>query len=120
MRKHFLSLFVSFLSLIILISTASAQKKQLTYGQVFNQEQPKLFAKLPNLKGWIDDSHYLEARKNSKTKLTQLIKIEAESGEESIFLDYVTFVSNFPEDLNPEDFVTHTPDYSSFLYQLFH
>jgi dipeptidyl-peptidase 4 len=117
MRKRLLFCIGSFLSLIILIPTASAQNKKLTYGQVFNQENPKLFAKLPSLKGWIDNSHYLEARKNPNTKLTQLIKIEAESGEESIFLDYNTFVSNFPEDLKPEEFVTNTPDYSSFLYR---
>jgi len=117
MRKHLLLLIGSFLSLVILISGASAQKKQLTYGQVFNQEQPILFAKLPTLKGWIDDSHYMESRKNAKTDLTQLIKIEAESGKESIFLDYKTFVSNFPEDLNPEEFVAKTSDYSTYLYR---
>ena len=101
----------------VFISAVGAQKNMFSYGQVFNQEEPKLFAKLPILKGWIDGEHYLESRKNPQNKLTKLIKINALSGEESTFLDYGSFVSKFPEYIKPDDHIANTVDYSSFLYR---
>ena len=103
--------------MVVLISAVGAQKKMLSYGQVFNREEPKLLDKLPILKGWIDGEHYLESRKGTQNKLTKLIKINALSGEESVFLDYGSFVSKFPQDIKPDDHIARTVDYSSFLYR---
>jgi len=41
--------------LTVLCSQLLAQKKTLTYQQVFDFGQPQLLGLLPQLKGWLDD-----------------------------------------------------------------
>ncbi len=89
----------------------------LTYDQVFNRAEPKVFKSLPSIKGWLDDSHYLESRTDPESKLTKLIKIRAADGAESVFIDYSSFDADFPEDLKPDAHITRTNDYSLFLYR---
>ncbi len=53
-------------SLVFAGFTAFAQQKQLTYQEIFNRPPQNITNPLPTLRGWADDTHYLEV-KDGKT-----------------------------------------------------
>jgi hypothetical protein len=101
-------LFVSFLIQIISLNIY-AQDKQLTFQQVYLFAEPRLFN--PNLQiiKWIDDENYL-IQKRSPT--TVLIKVNAKTGEEEVFLDYASFDDILLEyELTIDNRITNSNDY---------
>jgi len=40
-----------------------AQDKKLTFTQVYLFGQPRILDRLPSLKGWFDENHYLQTKK---------------------------------------------------------
>ncbi len=65
-----------------------AQEKQFTYQQVYEYSGPEILAKLPVIDGWLDDDHYLQYLQDSKQKFSKLIKVNAQDGKVSSFIDY--------------------------------
>lgn len=68
--------------LVLLIAPfiSFAQKKDITYDQLFKTGLPELFKPMPNIDGWVDDDHYLEYRKDATGKET-LMSVEVLSGK---------------------------------------
>ena len=89
-KKSLFFLLFSLLFLFISIPTASAQRKKLTYKQVYQGSKPRLTGKLPRIQGWLDDTFYLELKKDpdEKKAKTKLLKVNAQTGEESVYFDY--------------------------------
>ena len=63
--KMLFYLLFSFSFLVVSTSTTLAQKKKLTYDQVYQRAKPRLTKSLPRIQGWLDDNHYLESKKVS-------------------------------------------------------
>lgn len=99
---------------LVLFASPHAQDKQITYQQAFKGGQPRLFSPLPQLKGWFDDSHYLEV-KRSTDSLT-LAKINAETGEEVTLLNYKELNKNLPSGFVLERADENSTDYNHFLF----
>ena len=74
-----------------------AQEKKLTYNQVYNFAPPRLFGSLPRLQGWLDDEHYLEVKAPDENSKPALMKVNAQTGESEIFLDYQYWNEMLPE-----------------------
>jgi hypothetical protein len=76
-------------------STCFAQNKKLTFDQVYLFGQPRLLNRLPSLKGWLDDNHYLQTKKEDGN--TYLMKVNAETGKEEIYVNYAEINENLEE-----------------------
>ncbi|SEW09130.1 dipeptidyl-peptidase-4 [Chitinophaga sp. YR573] len=60
----------------LFISTVQAQeKKDLSFGQIFKGEASGLSQPLPAIRGWADDTHYIEMRSDAKAW-----KVDAQTG----------------------------------------
>ena len=103
--------------LLIEHDTVYAQDHILSYEQVFITPGKDIFAKLPTLKGWIDRNHYLVSRDDPESKISRLIRVNAVTGEESLFIDFRTFLNEFPDDLMPDNFIARSDDYMHLLYR---
>jgi len=95
-----------------------AQKKKLTYQQVYQRGEPRLLGSLPRIEGWLDDHHYLLVKSDPEDKTkTRLVKVDAATGEESTFLDYQALNEKLPEGFDIQKSAARTDDFGSFLFE---
>ncbi|MEW6702815.1 MAG: S9 family peptidase, partial [Bacteroidota bacterium] len=104
------------LSISFFNSELSAQKKKLTYKQVYKFAEPRLTGMLPRIQGWLDENYYLEiktdpAKPDSKTTL---VKVNAADGKSELFIDYSSV--ELPEGFSLYSAAVTTKDYSRFLF----
>lgn len=90
--------------------------KKLTYEQVYENAEPRLFMPLPSVREWLDDAHYLLFERDEKKKTTKLFKVEARTGKKTLFLDYDLIQKNLPGNLPAARHEAFSPDYSGLLY----
>ena len=100
-RRGFLAL-VS-LTVLVLASSVYAGNRRLTYAQVFEYARPRLTKALPAIPGWADDRHYFELRTDSTDKVQKLYRVDAETGDATLYL-------------NPDDFRPQVPRRFSILH----
>ena len=101
------------------IGTALPQEKnvkKLTYDQVYNRAEPRLFGSLPPIRSALDDEHYLLSERDEKTKMTNLYKVNVKSGKKTLFFDYGKIQKNLPKNIRAMTHRAITPDYSRLLY----
>lgn len=91
-----------------------AQDKELTFDQVYMFAPPRILNSLPSLKGWQDEDHYLELKRTREG--SQLLTVNAVTGEEKIFIDYAGINNNLPEDFDALSNEDVTEDYDQFLF----
>jgi len=91
-----------------------AQDKKLTFDQVYLFGQPQILDRLPSLKGWFDENHYLQTKKENDK--TFIMKVNAETGEEEIYVDYAMINENLENGLDASKSVAVTNDYNDFLF----
>lgn len=108
MRKNIPLAFVLFL----FVSLAQAQKKNLSWAQVFGGEPTRITQPLPVIKGWLDDEHYLQLMPDSPGGKPHLVSVEVKSGKAIDFTGKVP--GEKPEHTDPalKDFrnATVSPD----------
>ncbi len=95
-------------------STCFAQNKKLTFDQVYLFGQPRLLNRLPSLKGWLDDNHYLQTKKEDGN--TYLMKVNAETGKEDIYVNYAEINEKLEERWDASSSADVTDDYRNFLF----
>ena len=91
-----------------------AQNKKLTFSQAYLYGQPRLLQRLPEIKGWIDDDHYLQV-KNENGK-SYLMKVKASSGKEEIFIDFSNISKMLGDGFDASLYEDVTNDYNNFLF----
>ena len=106
------------LSLILLLIFALSisgfsQKKNLTYQQAYGKKRPKVTKPLPRITGWLDKDHYLEMKTEDKKK--QLVKVEAASGKETIYLDYSALNEKLDEGFDINRATASSDDFQHFI-----
>jgi dipeptidyl-peptidase 4 len=69
--------------LLISVTTAFAQKKDLSFAQIFGDQRPQLSRPLPTIITWIDDDHYVELRTDDThgAGRSRPMKVEAKTGK---------------------------------------
>lgn len=114
-QRIFLMFFLIFS--IALNTQLSAQKKKLTYRQVYQFGEPRLTQPLPRIQGWLDDEFYLETKSDPAIPGSKptLMKVKAKDGSSEIFLDYSKLNENMPEGFSI-DKAAPTSDYKGFLF----
>ncbi len=117
-KKNSFFLMLFFVFLFFSITITFAQKKKLTYEQVYQRGKPRLADQLPRIQGWLDDNHYLESRTDSDEKdaKTKLMKVNAQTGEESVYFDYDIYKDILPKGFSLRSSSTRTKDYSVFIF----
>ncbi|OIP60277.1 MAG: peptidase [Ignavibacteria bacterium CG2_30_36_16] len=93
---------------------AQAQDKRLTFKQVYMGAEPRLLGSVPRVQGWLDENHYLESKTEAGT--STLNKVNAETGESEIFLNYTELKKDLPKGFLVERADDRTSDYTKFLF----
>src|SRR3954468_8700536 len=60
---------------LFITSLQAQEKKDLSFGQIFKGEASGLSQPLPAIRGWADDTHYIEMRSDAKAW-----KVDAQTG----------------------------------------
>ena len=99
-------------------ANAVAQSKRLTYAQVFRRGEPRLTQPLPRITGWLDDRHYLVNKRMDAEEGpgTVLLKVNAKTGRERVFLDFQEYVDALPEGFRLREYSERTEDWRTFLF----
>lgn len=98
------------------VATGWAQKKKLTYSQVYQRGEPRLLGSLPRIEGWLDENHYLELKSPEEEKEQNLMKVNALTGKESLFIDYQSLNKKLPKGFSLQRSTAKTEDYAGFLF----
>jgi dipeptidyl-peptidase-4 len=98
------------------VATGWAQKKKLTYLQVYQHGEPRLLGSLPRIEGWLDENHYLELKSPDAEKEQNLMKVNALTGKESLFIDYRSLNKKLPKGFSLQRSTAKTEDYTGFLF----
>jgi len=93
-----------------------AQKKKLSYGQVYLKAEPSLLGILPKLDRWIDDEHYLESYSDPAQNISKLIRVNVKSGKADTFIDYTDWERTLPQEIKPKSFIHKSESYNTYLY----
>ena len=121
-RNQIFRFLFAFLFIFICINiTAWSQEKspkKLTYEQVYQRAEPRLFQSLPSIRSWLDDEHYLLFERDEKTKQTKIYKVNVRKGKKTLFLDYGEIQKSLPKGVTTRMSIASTPDYSSFVYNV--
>lgn len=91
-------------------------KKRLTYEQAYGAMDLRLMMSMMRRVHWLDDVHYLVSERDRNSRQTQLFKVNAKTGEKTVYLDYGRIEKILPEDMRATDHVDHTEDFLSLLY----
>jgi dipeptidyl-peptidase-4 len=102
-----------FISLVFFaITLINGQNKELTYEQVFKGAKTDILKPLPNIRDWIDDDHYIEAKKDSASGKTMLWSVSVKTGSAVFYKEGQMESPRFPEsgssDVNKN--ITASPD----------
>ena len=94
--------------------TSFTQDKELTFTQVYLFGQPRLLERLPTMNGWLDDDHYLQTKMD--TGNSYIVKVNAETGEEEMYVDYSEINQNLEEGFDAVRSTDVSKDYNNFLF----
>lgn len=72
--------------LLLIVYSATAQKQNFTYEQVFKNAEANAVKALPVIKGWTDDTHYIQALREADGKVTTSL-VDVKSGKATPYLN---------------------------------
>jgi len=101
--------------LIGLVKFSHAQKEKFMYTQVYGRGQSKIFGKVPDVLEWFDDKHFLAWMPDQKNRKMILQKINAESGQSQILVDFTPVNDRFHKGRFFVPWEAHTSDYKGFI-----
>jgi len=100
MQKEFRNLVQAVLILLVLSlpTSASAPKKDLTFEQVYQKEEPTLLTSLPQVVKWLDDHRILQYGQDSQNEKFVFTQLNIKTGREKPYPVYRN-LKNLPDDL---------------------
>ena len=114
-NKKIVPLLFLIISGTLFFNKGFSQKKDLTYEQAFSYGEPRLTKSLPRITGWLNDDYFLESRTEDKKQT--VMKVNALTGEESVYLDYEEFNKKLPEGFTLRKSETKTDDMNNFIFR---
>jgi dipeptidyl-peptidase-4 len=97
------------------VNLCHAQNKNFTYSQVYNGRSLEILGKIPDIEGWYDDENYLAWKSDKANEKTKLMKINAETGESEVMVDFSLLNEEFKNGGLIVPWETHTKDYKGFI-----
>lgn len=116
--------FVAFLVTVALVCgvavDAPAQqsdKKNFTYAQAYGGGRGggSILGRTPQITGWADEDHYLEARTDSGGR--QVYAVNAEDGSAEVYRDFSDIQLNLPAGFNANQAAATTDDLTGFVFR---
>ena len=101
--------------MLVFFNEGFSQKKDLTYKQVFSRGEPRLTSPLPRITGWLDENYFLESKTEDQKQT--VMKVNALTGEESVYLDYEEFNKKLPDGFTLRISETRTDDLNNFIFR---
>ena len=92
-----------------------SQKKNFTYEEAYGRRRPMISNPLPRLMGWLDDAHYLEMKTEDRNQY--VYKVDAKTGDEEMYLDYLTIEEKLPEGFTMRQRILSSDDMNHFLFR---
>ena len=89
--------------------------KKITYEQAYQNKEPVLLKQM-TIPSWLDDQNYLLRERDEKTRAIRLMKVFAETGEKTLYLDYGALEKDLPAGFDASRHVEASPDYSRLIY----
>lgn len=117
MKRIHLRTAVTLMLLSVLLSTAAAQKKKLTYRMSSGRGggDIRLLQSLPAIEGWLDDQRYLERKTDDKGH-ARLYAVSAQDGKATEFFNFDSINTRLPAGFSSERALQHSEDYVHFLF----
>ncbi len=112
--SHFFRILVSVGLLVITVQSGFAQKKLLTYEQVYGRGGPRLIQSIPSPFKWLDDYYYLIKKRLDGNPV--FMKVDALTGKESLYVDFSPYKKYLPEDFDFAGIPFHSADYTKFIF----
>jgi len=106
-KSRTISLLIT-IAITLCISNGFSQKKNFTYEQVFSFRGIRPGTTLPRVTGWLDDKYYLESKREEGRQV--VMKVDAVSGEASLYLDYEKINEKLPEGFTLQSSEARTED----------
>ncbi len=121
-KNWFSALTILMLMPMVLFTSGWAQKKKLTYNQVFHRSEPRLLGSYPRIQDWLDDEHYLELKSNhaGEPAKSQLMKVNVTTGEASIYFNEELYQDKLPKGFSLQSRADRTEDFSGFVFNQKH
>ncbi len=101
---------------IVLAQPPQPGEKKLTFEQVYQSAEPRLLARLPNILEWLDDQSYVEIRKDSVDNKIKHYRIDALSGETTLFMNPQEFIAVLPSQFALNMAVAYDQDFSHLIF----
>ncbi len=105
----------AFFLLFMTVGYPQKAPKKITYEQAYQNKEPVLLKQMTTL-SWLDDQNYLLRERDQKTRATRLMKVFAETGEKTLYLDYGALEKDLPKGFDASRHVEASPDYSRLIY----
>ncbi|MCS7052938.1 MAG: S9 family peptidase [Ignavibacterium sp.] len=106
---------IIFALIIVLTSFSSfAQNKKLSFQQVYLFAEPRLFNSPLQILKWLDDENYLIQKRNPFS----IVKVNAKTGSEEIFIDFSEYDDILLEyELTIDSRIAVSNDYKGYLFE---
>jgi dipeptidyl-peptidase-4 len=93
------------------------EKKYPTFEQIFNNAEPRLIQRLPNISGWADDTHYVEMKRKEGEERPRLYAVDVKTGEEKPYRDLSGFQDLVGKDIPLSAPASANEDWTHLIYQ---
>jgi dipeptidyl-peptidase-4 len=105
----------AFSALMMTVGYPQKAAKKITFEQAYQNKEP-LLLKQTAAPSWLNDQNYLLRERDKKTGTTRLMKVSAETGEKTLYLDYGEVEKGLPKGFDASRHVEESPDYSRLIY----
>ena len=98
-----------------LFNFCTGQDKKFTYSDAYEGGQSNIMGKVPSIVGWLDEQSYLVWKPDEENRKVILQKIDAQSGETTLFADFSGINERFEKGRFLAFWETHTSDYMNYI-----
>ena len=114
-QKFLLIILLAVLGFVFSFSDTGAQKKKLTYKQVFESGMG-MRGMMTRTQNWLDEDHYLEAKPDPSKPGSRgvVMKVSASDGKSEVYFDYSSI--KLPEGFSIDRSTLISPDNNYFLF----
>jgi dipeptidyl-peptidase-4 len=101
--------------LLCLFKIGIGQNNRLSYSDAYGGGRSKIMGKQPAIVGWLNEKSYLIWKQNDKGRRDILQKVDAGTGETSIFIDFTEVNEKFQTGSIVAPWEARTTDYKGFI-----
>jgi dipeptidyl-peptidase-4 len=106
---------ISGLIALLLFNFCTGQDKKFAYSEANGKGQSQIMGKVPSIVGWLDAQSYLVWKTNEKNRKVILQKVDAQSGEATLFVDFSGINKRFEKGRLLVPWEAHTSDYEKYI-----